>query len=141
MLVNVNKKYAEEKWDILWEGLKTSLPQTDDEYKQRVLSCVRKGSIHVWVFLRGDNIIGALLTTIQTNFIDMCGSLVIFAASSVLQLNAPEYEKGYATLHEFARKVGCVNISFYTNQEKLLRWAKRHKALTETHVVLPLIED
>ena len=140
MLRELSPTEADKNWDVVWVAVCAALPGYGS--KESVLrKAVVEGRLTVWASFRPKTakVNGLVLTAIHCDVILQETTLFIYAAWTSEQTTRKDWQEGFASLNEYAQKLGVPTISFYTSNPKWLHIAQQMKAFTEHHVVTPVL--
>jgi len=139
MLVNSDKEYAKENWPTLWKGIGQSFSNPTEEYGQRILLAIQREVLNLWLYIKEGECLGAVLTTGQHDVVSGNVSLLIYAIYSAETLTSEDIRKGFQVLVNYSQEIGAVALAFYTQNEKLTRFATRLGAMKETYITIPTV--
>lgn len=136
----VEPEEAQVGWETTWKLVGTSLANPTDALGASILQQIMEGRVGLWAIERGNELKALLIVTIQFHAITDTMSLLIFAGFAHKSIVEDEWLVGYDKLCEFCRAHDLNAITFYTRNPVLVRAMRKFNAITETHVVVPVLQ-
>lgn len=142
MLYKLTKEDALAHFPYVWKAIADSIYcKPEDSYMQKMVKqAIEELRLQVWIGIKHGKVIGIALTTLVYHAVEQDLTLLIYAIYAAEQ-DANILREGYAVLNNFAAELGCTTISFFTNNPKIVQFAKHFKSHIEYHVVAPVIRS
>lgn len=140
MLYQANDETIEEHWDKLYDLLALTMPADSAERKEYYKELIKRKMLFLYVGVRDEKIVGALLLSIVVDAIAMAKNLLVFAAYTPSNLTKAEVSECFSDIRNIGKAFGADNVCFYTANDKLVRWATQFKPFQRTYILFPLGE-
>ena len=142
MLYKLTKEDALAHFPYVWKAIADSIYcKPEDSYMQKMVKqAIEELRLQVWIGVKHGKVIGIALTTLVYHAVEQDLTLLIYAIY-VAEQDANILREGYVVLNNFAAELGCTTISLFTNNPKIVQFAKHFNSHVEYHVVAPVIRS
>lgn len=146
MLVKLLPEQVSKFWDQLGPSIEAALPpnvSADKESLNRILAAILSGRLDCWVNAReGEEglILNAVaVTTFNVEPFSLTRELVVYAVYALSGIGLKDWKEGYEVLRKYAMSKGCLRLTAYTSNPKLVELANKFNADTQqTYIQFPV---
>lgn len=135
MLIHAQPEKVSEHWEFFAPILGRSLPHyigASPERMAMLLNAILVEHIQVWVYDSGDGVSYVVTTTTFHEPVLGTPSLLIYTLSAVSDIRKDHWADGFETLKEFAKARKMHSIVAYSSDERLVAYANKIGARTNT---------
>lgn len=130
MLLQLTPEQVSKLWGIVKPAILNALPPFSSEKNyigNNILDSLLIGKLQCWVSYKDGDLKtsdGIITTMVVQDDITGGKNLLIFSAFSFTVVDLKQYLEGFTAIREYAKKLGCESLVWYTENEKLIEKMK-----------------
>jgi len=130
LLIKFTPEQVIKEWNVIGKAIEESLPDTlsrEHVTMESVLHSILTERSYIWGYFKDKNAgLPALfvMTTVTFDPVSMRESLLIYSIYAYEQMQHSDWVEILETLKEYARGLGCVNLTGYTSVVEIMKLVK-----------------
>lgn len=127
----MSPSFVAQSWDGIYKMFESALFRPSEMVKANLLRGILSGVTQCWIYTREDVGVGMVLTNVTKEPYSQTRDLLVYAVVSNGNSKPEDWNDGLDTLVQFAKNKGCMRITAFTNNKKLIRLLQRFNADTD----------